>query len=154
MPNSRRRIEERRVVRRQARQHFDHRVEDEVEHQRQAAAVAIRHDAEQHRTDRPHRQARGQRQRDLRARAAEVLGDRVEHHDQHEEVERIERPAEEACEQRVALIPALLAAVGIAVICDVSPRVSNPRGRSQRTMKLPRCNDRIAHGSTTHPVND
>src|SRR5262249_17289988 len=69
----------------------------------------IGHHAEEERTHGAQREARRQRQRDFGPGPPEIGRDRIEHHHQDEEIEGVERPAEEAGDQRVPLVLALRA---------------------------------------------
>ncbi len=106
MPKSSRRIDERHVVRREAAQHRDDRVEDDVQHQRQPAAVAIGDEAEDDRADGPRDEREADGQRDVRPRLAERRRDVLDDERQDEEIERVERPAEKPGEDGVALVGA------------------------------------------------
>jgi len=103
------------IGRRQPREKRNRRVEDHVEHERQLAAVAVGHDAEQNRADRARHEAAHQRRRNRWDSDVEILGDRGNHHDQNEEIKRIQRPAEKSREDSIALVrPTLNGANGRA----------------------------------------
>ena len=65
------------IARRQAAQYGDHRIEDDVEHERQTPAVAVGHEAEDNRAEGAHRQRQRDRERDLWPRLAECRRDVV-----------------------------------------------------------------------------
>ena len=92
------------VVRREAGEHFDDRVEDQVDHQRQAAAVAVGHQAEEERADRTEGQRGGDGEGHLGVGLVKLAADRRQAGDDEEEVEGVERPAEIAGEQRGAVV--------------------------------------------------
>jgi hypothetical protein len=82
---------------------LEDRKRDDVYHQRGPASEAIGDEAEEKRTDWPH----GQRQEnrfgdggDLRVKSA---GDGADAEDQNEKIEGVQRPAEEAGDERIAL---------------------------------------------------
>ena len=79
----------------EAGEHLDDRVEDEVDHEREAAPVAVGEEAEEEGADRAEGERQGDRERDGGVRGVELLRDRGEGEDDEEEVERVERPAEE-----------------------------------------------------------
>src|SRR2546423_401643 len=95
-PEQRAQHEKRGVVRRQACEHLDQRVEHQVDHQRQLAPVAVGEQPEDERAHRPEGERECDRERDRGVRLPELPGDRRERHHDEEEVERVERPAEEA----------------------------------------------------------
>ena len=80
----------------EAAEQFDGGEEDDVGHQRTAAAVAVGQHAEDQRADRAHGQRTGDGQNDLGLADVEVLRQRVEQKDDDEEVEGVESPAEKA----------------------------------------------------------
>ena len=80
----------------EAAEQFDGGEEDDVGHQRAAAAVAVGQHAEDQRADGAHGQRAGDGQNDVGFADVEVLGQGVEQEDDDEEVEGVERPAEKA----------------------------------------------------------
>src|SRR5438093_6040827 len=84
----------------EAGEYLDDRVEDEVDHERESAPVAIGEKAEEEGADRPEGERQGDRERDGGVRGVELLRDRGEGEDDEEEVERVERPAEEGGQDR------------------------------------------------------
>ena len=96
MPNSKPQDEEHGEVGGEAAEQLDRGEEDDVGHQRTAAAVAVGQHAENQRADRPHGQRAGYGQNDVGLADVEVLGQGVEQEDDDEEVEGVERPAEKA----------------------------------------------------------
>ena len=67
MPNKRAQHQEGGVVGRQPGQHLDHRVEDQIDHQRQAPAVTIRQQSENESSHGTKSERRGDGQRDGRS---------------------------------------------------------------------------------------
>lgn len=94
--------EEKREVRRKAAEEFDHGKINDVSHQRNAAAVAVGKQTEDERADGTHGERRGQRADDFRFGDAELRGEAVHEEDHHEEIEGVERPAQESSEDSVA----------------------------------------------------
>jgi len=68
------------------------------------AAVAVGKPSEYERTQWPHREGDQDRERDCLHSRVEIVGNRLDHENQQEEVERVERPAEEAREECRALL--------------------------------------------------
>src|SRR5262249_23457647 len=89
--------QERRVVGRERRKYFDHRIEDQIEHQWQTPAVTVRQQSENERAYGPERK----RQRNGERHRAIVLvkfpADRGQTVDHQEKVERVKHPGEESC---------------------------------------------------------
>ena len=95
--------EKRRVIGSQSGQHFHHREEDEVDHQRELATITVGHQAEDESPDGPERERHRDSQRKLSVGLMKILRDRRQREDDKKEVERVERPAEEAGEDRSAM---------------------------------------------------
>jgi hypothetical protein len=95
---------------RQPAEYRNRRVEEHVEHQRQPAPEPIRHQPEHDRANRPHRERQRDRQRNARPRffqrrsGKERVREILDDESQDEEIERIERPAQEPGENGIALI--------------------------------------------------
>ena len=83
---------------REAGGHLDHGVEDEVDHQRQAAPVAIGHQSKDERAHRTEHQGKRDGESNLRVGAVKLLGDGRQREDDQKEVEGVKRPSEEAGE--------------------------------------------------------
>ncbi len=83
---------------REAGGHFDDGVEDEVDHQRNAAPVAVGHQSKDERAHGTERQRERDGESNLFVGAVKLFGDRGQAEDDQEEVEGVERPAEEAGE--------------------------------------------------------
>src|SRR3989449_8494114 len=118
-PEQRPQHQERGVVGREPRKHLDDGVEHEIRHQRDLAAVAIRDQPENERAHRTEREREGEGERDVGVGPPEILRDRRERHHDEEEIERVERPAEEAGDDGGALVAA-------------RPRAHGPPTRSSR----------------------
>src|SRR5262249_46579099 len=94
--------EELRVARREAGEELDEREVDDVRHERCAPAEAVGEHAEDHRADGTEDQRGRRREDDLRLRHTELRGQAVEHENDDEKVEGIERPTEESGEDGVS----------------------------------------------------
>src|SRR5207237_624316 len=114
--------QELRVRLREAAEQFDDREVDDVRHQRTAAAEAIRERAEDQRADRTERERERRRGDDQLLVYMKCGGEIVVQKDDDEEIECVERPAEEACENGVP-------GVGL----HRSPILTAPRVRIRRT---------------------
>src|SRR5437016_6665128 len=80
---------------REAGSHLDHGVEDEVDHQGQAAAVAIGHQSKDERAHGTEHQGKRDGESNLCICAVKFLSDGGQREDDQEEVEGVERPSEE-----------------------------------------------------------
>jgi CheY-like chemotaxis protein len=83
-------------VRRKAASKLDDRVAQHIDHQGGTTSPTVGRAPEQIRTDRSHRERQQDRECDLGDLGVELLRDVLEHEHQQEEIERVERPAEEA----------------------------------------------------------
>ena len=103
MPNSARRTRKTARLGEKAAARADHRIADDVEHQRRLAAPFVADPAENEGADEAHRQRQEQGVGDVGHADAEFLGDVLEREGQQEEVEGVERPAEIGGEHRLLL---------------------------------------------------
>src|SRR5262249_5717103 len=93
-----------REIRRERREQFHDRIENNVGHQRNAPAEFVAPPTEDERADRPHHQRQRDRKRDFRNALAELVTNWYEDEGNEKEIERVERPAKKAGDERVALI--------------------------------------------------
>ncbi len=119
-----------RVSRRESGKHLDDRIEQNVQHERNPPPVPVGHQAEEERADGAHGKARRQGERDRGNGFSELAGDGNEHERQHEEVERVQRPAEKTGDQRVS-------SVGVRRSIFHRGRESNARSRGRKLL-IPR----------------
>ena len=94
------------VVGREAAGEFDHGIEEDVGHERHAAAVAVGEQTEEQRAHRAHGKRGGERPDDVGLTHPEMGGERIDQKHDDEEIKGVERPAEEAGEYGVALLAA------------------------------------------------
>src|SRR5271163_2448749 len=85
---------------REASRHLDYGVEDEVEHQRNAAAVTVGHQSKNERAHRTKRQGQRDGESNLFVGAVKLLGNRGQTEDDQKEIESVQRPPEKAGEDR------------------------------------------------------
>src|SRR5580704_2582993 len=88
--------EEDRVVRREAAEKLNHREENDVSNQRNAAAVAVRQETKNHRAHRTHEQRPGDGGDDVSFADVKLCRERVEEENDDKEIERVQRPAEKS----------------------------------------------------------
>ena len=89
---------------REAGEHFDHGIEDEVDHQRQAAAVAIGHQSEDEGADGTKDESQRNGKRDLFVGPVKLLGDGGQRKNNEKKVEGIERPSQKTGENGWAAV--------------------------------------------------
>jgi len=90
------------VVRREAAEQLDDGKIDDVDHQRNAPAVAVRQQTEQERAERAYRKRCGDRKDDALFGDAELMSQRIVEKNYDEEIESVESPAKKAGEDGVA----------------------------------------------------
>ena len=83
-------------IRRETGGHFHHRIEDQVEHKRQPAPVAVRQQAEEKCAHRTKREGESERESHCLVGLMEFFSDRREAPGNQKEIEGVERPAEKA----------------------------------------------------------
>jgi hypothetical protein len=88
-----------RVAMSEASCHLDQGVEDEVDHQGNAAAIAIGHQSEDERADGTERKGKGDGESDLFVSPVKLLRDGSQGKDDQEKVKRIKCPSEKAGEK-------------------------------------------------------
>ena len=90
-------------VRRKAGGELQHRIQQDVDHQRRPPAEAVGGAAENEGADRAHRQRQQDRVRDRGNVGMKFGGDVLQHEHQQKEVECIQRPSEKACRDHMLL---------------------------------------------------
>src|SRR5438105_2656777 len=82
------------------------RIENDVNHQRNASAKSIAQPSKDKGTERAHHQSDGDGEGDLRNCSAEIMCDRAKNKGQEKEIERVQGPSEKASDESVALCAA------------------------------------------------
>ena len=106
-PEQRAQHQERCVVGREPGEHFSHRIEHQIDHQRKPAAVAVREQAEQERAHGTKHQCRGDGERHGGVRFVELSADRGEAKCDQEEIESVQGPAKKSGRECSAVIGGL-----------------------------------------------
>ena len=89
---------------RESGEQFDHRIEDDVDHQRDPASESIAQESEEQCTHWAHHEGEHAGEGDFRNCSPEFLPDRREDEGEQKKIERVERPAKETGDERVPLI--------------------------------------------------
>jgi len=89
--------------RRKRRSQFEHRIGDDVDHQRGPPPEFVGHQPEDERAYRPQRQRKKVCFQNLRRRLVKLTGERAHTEDKNEKIERVQRPAHETRDERVPL---------------------------------------------------
>ena len=122
--------------------HLDHRVENQVDHQGNAAPVAVGQQSKDESAHRPERQRQRDGERNLLVGAVKLLRNGRQREDNQKEVESIQRPAEKAG-NRAAPWPSVGVAIAslFATVESIQLQVtsSTPANTIQRIPQRQRC---------------
>src|SRR6266403_2434188 len=91
---------------RERSQQFDDRIENDVNHQREATAKSIAQPSKDKGTERAHHQGNGDGEGNLRNCSAEIMCDRDKDKGQEKEIERVQGPSKKTSDESVALCAA------------------------------------------------
>jgi hypothetical protein len=91
-------------TRRERGEHFDHRIKNDVRHQRNSASEAVAQESKEQRADWAEHEGQHAGESDFGDSPAEFLCDSGEHEGKQEKIERVQGPAEETGDERVSLI--------------------------------------------------
>src|SRR5260370_32504842 len=91
-------------IRSKRRKQFNNRIKNDVRHQRDAPAEFVAEQTEDKRTQRAHHQCQRNSECDFRNRSPKIVPDRHQHEREQKKIEGIQRPAEEASNECIALI--------------------------------------------------